>query len=125
MAAHSMYFPSLFQLGTPLILVTVPEIVLRITILFFTPTANAESWAVEAFSLCVLLLPNSSEWSPWNEGHRPKVRHETSVFEVPVQEQYEHSLYSSSTNTFITGSLYMVRGYHTSPGAPDLRARLG
>ena len=28
---------------------------------------------------------------PWNEGHRPKVRHETSVFEVPAQEQHEHS----------------------------------
>ena len=28
---------------------------------------------------------------PWNEGHWPKVRHETSVFEVPAQEQHEHS----------------------------------
>ena len=62
---------------------------------------------------------------PWNEGHRPKVRHKTSVFEVPVQEQHEHSFFSSSTNTFITGSLYTVRRYCTSPGAPDLRARLG
>ena len=62
---------------------------------------------------------------PWNEGHRPKVRHETSVFEVPVQEQHEHSFFSSSTNTFITGSLYTVHRYCTSPGAPDLRARLG
>ena len=67
----------------------------------------------------------SPRGSPWNEGHWPKVRHETSVFEVPVQEQHEHSFFSSSTNTFITGSLYTVRGYHTSPGAPDLRARLG
>ena len=62
---------------------------------------------------------------PWNEGHRPKVRHETSVFEVPVQEQHKHSFFSSSTSTFITGSLYTVRRYRTSPGAPDLRARLG
>ena len=97
----------------------------RITILFLTPTANAESWAVEAFSLCVLLLPKSPSGPPWNEGHRPKARHETSVLEVPAQEQHEHSFYSSSTNTFITGSLYTVRGYRTSPGAPDLRARLG
>ena len=37
-------------------------------------------------------------------------RHETSVFEVPVQEQHEHSFYSSSTNTFITGSLYTYTG---------------
>ena len=62
---------------------------------------------------------------PWNEGHRPKVHDETNVFEVPVQEQHEHSFFSSSTNTFITGSLYTVRRYCTSPGAPDLRARLG
>ena len=33
--------------------------------------------------------------------------------------------YYSSTNTFITCSLYTVRRCHTSPGAPDLRARLG
>ena len=30
-----------------------------------------------------------------------------------------------STNTFITCSLYTVRRCHTSPGAPDLWARLG
>ena len=75
--------------------------------------------------ICFYLLPNSPSGPPWNEGHRPKVRHETSVFEVPVQEQHEHSFYSSSTNTFITGSLYTVRGCRTSPGAPDLWARLG
>ena len=123
MAAHSMYFPSLFQLGSPLILVTAPE--LCRVIVPFSPTANAESWAVEAFSLCVFTSTKSPRGPPWNEGHRPKVRHETSVFEVPVQEQHEHSFFSSSTNTFITGSLYTVRRYRISPGAPDLRARLG
>ena len=75
--------------------------------------------------VCFYLLPNSPSGPPWNEGHWPKVRHETSVFEVPVQEQHEHSFYSSSTNTFITGSLYTVRECRTSPGAPDLWARLG
>ena len=30
----------------------------------FTPTANAESWAVEAFSLCVFTSNQISEWSP-------------------------------------------------------------
>ena len=31
----------------------------------FTPTANAESWAVEAFSLCMFLSSTKlSEWSP-------------------------------------------------------------
>ena len=33
--------------------------------------------------------------------------------------------YYSSTNTFITGSLYTVHRCHTTPGTPDLRARLG
>ena len=33
----------------------------------------------------------SSSGPPWNEGHWPKVRHETSVLEVPVQEQPLHS----------------------------------
>ena len=43
-------------------------------------------------SCCVfLLLPKSPSGPPWNEGHWPKVRHETSVFEVPAQEQHEHS----------------------------------
>ena len=41
------------------------------------------------------------------------------------QEQHEHRCCSSSTNVFISNSLYMVRRYCTSPGAPDLRARLG
>ena len=29
----------------------------------------------------------------WNEGHRPKVRQETSVLEVPAQEQHKHSFF--------------------------------
>ena len=117
-----MYFPeSQFQLGSPLILVTAPELTTS-----FTPTSKV-SWKVEAFSLCMvfyfsLTLPRGP---PWNEGHRPRVRHETSVLKVPAQEQQEHSFCSSSTNVFISYSIYMVRRYRTSPGAPDLRARLG
>ena len=34
-AAHSMYFPSPFQLGSPLILVTAPELTVS-----FTPTSK-------------------------------------------------------------------------------------
>ena len=79
------------------------------------------SWKIEAFSLCVFTSTKSPRGPPWNEGHQPKVRHETSVLEVPAQEQHEHSFYSSSTNTFITCSLYTVRRYRTSPGTPDLR----
>ena len=63
MAAHSMYFPKAqFQLGSPPILVTAPE--LCRVIVPFTPTANAESGAVEAFSLCVFTSTKISEWSP-------------------------------------------------------------
>ena len=58
---------------------------------FFTPTANAESWAVEAFSLCVFTSTKSPRKSPTERRAPPKVRHETSVFEVPAQEQHEHS----------------------------------
>ena len=39
---------------------------------FFTPTANAESWAVEAFSLCVLLLPNLREVPHGTKGTGPR-----------------------------------------------------
>ena len=39
---------------------------------FFTPTANAKSWAVEAFSLCVLLLPNLREVPHGMKGTSPK-----------------------------------------------------
>ena len=45
------------------------------------------SWNIEAFSLCVFTSTKSPSGPPWNEGHWPKVRHETSVLEVPAQEQ--------------------------------------
>ena len=67
------------------------------------------SWKIEAFSLCfVFTSTKSPRGPPWNEGHRPKVRHETSILEVPAQEQHEHSFCSSSSNTFITCFLYTV-----------------
>ena len=68
----------------------------------------------------VFTSTKSPRGPPWNEGHRPKVRHKTSVLEVLAQEQHEHSFCSYSSNTFITCFLYMVRRYCTSPGAPDL-----
>ena len=85
-AAHSMYFPkSQFQLGSPLILVAAPELTGFFYSYFLT------SWNIEAFSLCVFTSTKSLRGPPWNKGHRPKVRHETSVLEVPAQEQHEHS----------------------------------
>ena len=50
---------------------------------------------IEAFSLCVFTSTKSPRGPPWNEGHRPKVRHIRPVYlEVPAQcEHYiEHSL---------------------------------
>ena len=44
------------------------------------------SWNIEAFSLCVFTSTKSPRGTPWNEGHRPKVHHETSILEVPAQE---------------------------------------
>ena len=58
------------------------------------------------------------------KGTGPMVRHETSVFEIPKQEQ--HNICSSFTNTvYYILFMYTVRGYRTSPGAPDLRAGVG
>ena len=65
--------------------------------------------AIGAFSLCVFTsskLPPRGP--PWNEGHRPRVRHETSVLEVPVQETTRTQFYSGSTSTFITCTLYTI-----------------
>ena len=58
----------------------------------FSPTASAESWSVEAFSLWVftLLLPKSPSGPPWNEGHRPK------FITRPV---YLRSQFRNNTNT--------------------------
>ena len=53
-----------------------------------------------------LLLPTLREVPRGMKGTGPKVRHETSVLEVPAQEQHEHSFCSSFTNVFITCSLY-------------------
>ena len=49
----------------------------------FTPTSNG---FVEGRSLLVVygfyFFPTLPSGPPWNEGHRPRVRHETSVLEV-------------------------------------------
>ena len=84
-----MYFPSLFQLGSPLILVMAPEIVSGYCP--FYSHCRRRVLGSRSLLIVFLLLPKSPSGPPWNEGHRPKVRHETSVFEVPVQEQHEHS----------------------------------
>ena len=86
-----VFSKSLFQLGSPLILVTAPEL----TGFFYSYFRM--SWNIEAFSLCVFTSTKSPRGPPWNEGHWPRVRHETSVFEVPAQKQHEHSICASTT----------------------------
>ena len=80
---------------------------------------------IEGRSLLVVYVftsPDSPRGPPWNEGHRPKVHHETSVLEVPapgiIRTQFR-------LIHFIACSPYTVRRYRTSPGAPDLWTRLG
>ena len=80
-AAHSMYFSKVsVPTRSPLILVTAPELPAS-----FTPTSNG---FVEDKSLLVVygfyFFPTFPSGPPWNEGHQPRVRHETSVLEVPV-----------------------------------------
>ena len=50
-------------------------------------------WVLGSRSLLVVCFTSakSPRGPPWNEGHRPKARHETSVLEVPAQEQHQHS----------------------------------
>ena len=115
-----VFSKSLFQLGSPLILVTAPELTAS-----FTPTSKV-SWKVEAFSLCMfLLLPTLQEVPHGTKGTGPKFVTRPVYSRSQLQEQQEHSFCSSSTNAFISCSLYTVHRYCTSPGAPDLRAGLG
>ena len=120
-AAHSMYFPKFqFQLGSPPILVMAPELTAS-----FTPTSKV-SWKVEAFSLCMfLLLLTFREVPHGTKGTGPRFVTRPVYSRSQPQEQHKHSFCSSSTNAFISYSLYTVRRYCTSPGTPDLRTRLG
>ena len=116
-----VFSKSLFQLGSPLILVTAPEFT------GFSYSYFRMSWNVEAFSLCMFLTSTKlSEWSPHGtKGTGP---------EFVTRPVYLRSQLRNNTNTvsalillihFITCSLYTVRRYRTSPGAPDLWTRLG
>ena len=91
----------------------------------FTPTSKV-SWKVEAFSLCMfLLLPTLREVPHGTKGTGPKFVMRPVYWRSQLQDQQEHSFCSSSTNAFISCSLYTVHRYCTSPGAPDLRVGLG
>ena len=91
--------------------------IFRLRLLLLFPNAMEDRSLLVVY---VFTSTKSPRGPPWNEGHQPKVHHETSVLEVLAQEQHEHSFCSSSSNTFISCSLYTVHRYRTSPGAPDL-----
>ena len=59
----------------------------------YRPYYSYSQWYLGSRSLLVVCFTStkSPRGPPWNEGHQPKVRHETSVLEVPAQEQHEHS----------------------------------
>ena len=57
---QAIAFPDFFETR-----ITFPGCRALLLFYFLTPTANAESWAVEAFSLCMFLSSTKlSEWSP-------------------------------------------------------------
>ena len=91
-AAHSMYFPSLFQLGSPLILVKAPELCRDILSLFLplpTPSPGQQKP-----SHCVfLLLPNLREVPHGTKGTGPK---------FVTRPVYLRSQFRNNTNTVST-----------------------
>ena len=85
-----MYFPRFqFQLGSPLILVTAPGLC-RGLLSFLYSYCQCRVLGSRSLLVVCFTSTKSPRGPPWNEGHRPKVRHETSVLEVPAQEQHEH-----------------------------------
>ena len=62
---------------------------------------------MEGRSLLVVYVftsPDSPRGPPWNEGHRPKVRHETSVLEVPA---------SGTTRNTVSVLVLLMHLFHT------------
>ena len=116
-----VFSKSLFQLGSPLILVTAPEFD-RVFLLLFPNIMESRSLLVVYvfnFYQTLQVVPHGMK------GTGP---------EFITRPVYLRSQLRNNTNTistlvllihFISCSLYTVRRYHTSPGAPDLWTRLG
>ena len=80
MAAHSMYFS---KVSVPTRISTDPGHGTRIDCIFY-PYFQGFMEGRSLFVVCIFTSPDSPRGPPWNKGHRPKVRHETSVLEVPA-----------------------------------------
>ena len=63
----------------------------RVLLSFLYPYCQRRVLGSRSLLVVYFTSTKSPRGPPWNEGHRPKVRHETSVFEVPAQEQHKHS----------------------------------
>ena len=74
----------------------------------------------------LLYFPKLSEWSPMERRALAQGSSRDQCISGPSPGTTRTQFCSSpTTTTFITGSLYTVCDYRTSPGTPDLRARLG
>ena len=91
------------------------------------PLLPMASWKVRAFSLCMVFTSSrlSRAVPHGTKGTSPEFVTRPVYSRSQLQEQHEHYCCSSSTDAFISYSIYTVCRYRTSPGAPDLRARLG
>ena len=91
------------------------------------PLLPMASWKIRAFSLCMVFTSSqlSRAVPHGTKGTSPEFVTRPVYSRSQLQEQHEHYRCSSSTDAFISYSIYTVRRYRTSPGAPDLRARLG
>ena len=57
---------------------------LDVTVRVFYPYFQGFMEGRSLLVVYVFTSPDSPRGPPWNEGHRPKVRHETDVLEVPA-----------------------------------------
>ena len=86
---------------------------------------SQKSWRIEAFSLCITVTKSPSG-PPWNKRAPALGSSRDQCARGPSYAGTTPTwFYFSSSNIFITCSLYTVRRHCTSPGAPDLRTRLG
>ena len=98
-----VFSKSLFQLGSPLILVTAPELT-RFSYSYFRM-----SWNIEAFSLCMFLTSTKlSEWSPMERRAPAQGLSRDQCIRGPSSGTTLTQFYSYSTNTFIMSLLQVL-----------------
>ena len=76
-------FHVFFQVSIPTRSSTDPGHGTRIDWIFLLLSPNVTEHRSLLVVFCFYFYQKSLSGPPWNEGHQPRVRHETSVFEVP------------------------------------------